>query len=204
MNNDMERRLGVLGGTFDPVHWGHLSLAEHARTQLRLERVLWVPTGDPWRKRDIVVTPARHREAMVRLAIEGTDEYQLSTVELEREGPSYSVETLGAIREEFPEFELYFLVGLDALLDLPNWHEPAELVRLTRFGVAERGEEKPTVEDLDELVPGLGLRVTWIEMPTVDISGTELRRRAAQGESLAGAVPGLVGKYIREHELYRE
>ena len=105
-----ERRLGVFGGTFDPVHRGHLLLAKHARVQLRLERVLWVPTGDPWRKRGTTVSPAEDRAAMVRLVIAGTAAYEVSMVEVERAGPTYSVETLRAIQQEYRESELYFLL----------------------------------------------------------------------------------------------
>lgn len=198
-----ERRLGVFGGTFDPVHRGHLLLAKHARVQLRLERVLWVPTGEPWRKRGTTVSPAEDRAAMVRLALAGTAAYEVSTVEVERAGPTYSVETLRAIQQEYRESELYFLLGLDALLDIPNWHQPSELIGLTRFAVVARGEKRPTPKELDELLPGLSARVDWIEMSPVDVSGTELRERVARGEGLANAVPAPVEAYIREHELYR-
>ena len=116
--------------------------------------------------------------------------------------PSYSVETLGAIRQEYRGYDVYFLLGLDALLDLPNWHQPSELLGLTRFAVVARGEKRPTAAELEQLLPGLGERVEWIEMPTVDLSGTELRGRAARGESLANAVPEPVEAYIREHQLY--
>ena len=124
-------RLGVLGGTFDPVHTGHLVLAEQAREQLRLDRVLWVPAGDPWRKAGEPVSPAEHRLAMVRLAIERNDAFEVSTTELDRPGPTYTLDTLQQLHEEYAAEELIFLLGLDALADLPNWHKPAELIRLT-------------------------------------------------------------------------
>ena len=196
-------RLGVLGGTFDPVHIGHLALAEQAREQLELERVLWVPSGDPWRKADRAVTPAEHRAAMVRLAIEGHASYELSLAEIERSGPSYSIETLAELQRNEPGSELFFLLGLDALEDLPNWREPARLIELATLAVAARGGRRPAAEELDRLVPGLSKRVVWLEMPHIDVSATELRRLAAEGAALRDRTPASVEAYIREHRLYR-
>ena len=196
-------RLGVLGGTFDPVHIGHLALAEQALEQLELERVLWVPSGDPWRKADRAVTLAEHRAAMVRLAIEGHTSYELSLMEIERSGPSYSVETLAELRRVEPGRELFLLLGLDALEDLPNWREPARLIELATLAVAARGDKQPAAEELDRLVPGLGGRVVWLEMPHRDVSATELRRLAAAGADLRDRTPASVEAYIREQRLYR-
>ena len=195
-------RLGVLGGTFDPIHEGHLALAEQAREQLALERVLWIPAGDPWRKGNRPVTPARHRAAMVRLAIEGEPAFELCTTEVERPGPSYSADTLAELQQRYEDAELFFLLGMDALLDLPNWRDPARIIEIAKLAVAARGEEKLAAPQLDRLLPGLAGQVVWIEMPHIDLSGTELRRRAAAGGSLSDAVPATVDAYIREHQLY--
>ena len=196
-------RLGVLGGTFDPVHTGHLVLAEQAREQLRLDRVLWVPAGDPWRKAGEPVSPAEDRLVMVRLAIEGDDAFEVSTTELDRAGPTYTLDTLQQLHGEYAAEELVFLLGLDALADLPNWHKPAELIRLALLGVARRGDEQPQLAELERQMPGLEERVRWVEMPRLDISGTELRRRASEGRSLRYLVPPAVASYVREHGLYR-
>ena len=196
-------RLGVLGGTFDPVHTGHLVLAEQAREQLRLDRVLWVPAGDPWRKAGEPVSPAEDRLVMVRLAIEGNDAFEVSTTELDRVGPTYTLDTLQQLHGEYAAEELFFLLGLDALADLPNWHKPAELIRLALLGVARRGDEQPRLAELERQMPGLEERVRWVEMPRLDISGTELRRRASEGRSLRYLVPPAVAFYVREHGLYR-
>ena len=196
-------RLGVLGGTFDPVHTGHLVLAEQAREQLRLDRVLWVPAGDPWRKAGEPVSLAEDRLVMVRLAIEGDDAFEVSTTELDRAGPTYTLDTLQQLRGEYAAEELFFLLGLDALADLPNWHKPAELIRLALLGVARRGDEQPRLAELERQMPGLEERVRWVEMPRLDISGTELRRRASEGRSLRYLVPPAVASYVREHGLYR-
>ena len=192
---------GILGGTFDPVHTGHLILAEQARDQLGLERVLWLPAANPWRKAGEAVTPVEQRLAMVRLATADNDAFEVNTSELERAGPTYTGETLSGLRETLGG-ELVFLLGLDALFDLPNWHRPAELIELAELGVADRGASRPGPEALDRLLPGLSARVRWIEMPRIDISGTELRRRAAEGRSLRYLVPPGVEAYIAEHRLY--
>ena len=195
-------RRGVLGGTFDPVHLGHLVLAERAREQLELDEVLWLPAGDPWRKANLQVTAAEHRVEMVRRAIEGRGEFELSTLEIEREGPTYSIETLAALKERYPGDELFFLLGQDALEDVPNWRDPERLIGLATLAVAARGEERRSPAALDRLVPGLSGRVTWIEMPHLEISGTELRRRAAAGQSLRYVTPDAVAVYIHDQRLY--
>ena len=197
-------KLGVLGGTFDPVHLAHLVLAERAYEQLGLDRVQWLPAGDPWRKADRAVSPAEHRLAMVRLAIRGNPAFQVCSLELERKGPTYSVDTLAELGKKNPGSELMFLLGWDALEDLPNWHEPERLMQLARLAVASRSGERLAPDALDRLLPGLAARVVWIEMPRLDISGTELRRLVAAGDSLRYLVPERVEAYIREQGLYRK
>ena len=197
-------RLGVFGGTFDPPHTGHLLLAERAREELALERVLWVPAGDPWRKDDRQVTPAEQRSAMVQLAIAGNVAFELCTVEVERAGSSYSVDTLTELHSQYRDVGIYLLLGLDALLDLPNWHDPARLLALATLAVATRGGERIEPQELDRRLPGLAAQVVWLEMPRIDLSGTELRQRAAAGRGLRYAVPAAVDAYIREQRLYQQ
>lgn len=196
-------KLGVLGGTFDPPHAAHLVLAEQARELLALDRVLWVPAGEPWRKAERAITPAEHRVQMVRLAIAGNEAFELSTLELERDGPSYSVDTLAALRELRPEDELVFVMGEDALHDLPNWREPERIIELAQLGVAAREGLRTSPEQLDGLLPGLAGRVLWITMPRLDISATDLRERAAAGRSLRYLVPDAVARYIAQQAIYR-
>lgn len=196
-------RLGILGGTFDPVHLGHLVLAEQAREQLGLTRVLWVPAGEPWRKAGRVVAAAKHRLAMVEIAIAGGPGFELCTVEVDRPGPSYTVETLAGLRDEDRDCELFLLLGMDALEDLPNWHEPDRLVQLATLAVAVRSGERLSAEALELLLPGLGECVVWVEMTRIDITATDLRRRVAQGRSVRYLVPNPVEAYIREQSLYR-
>jgi nicotinate-nucleotide adenylyltransferase len=197
-------KLGVLGGTFDPVHIGHLVLAERAREQLGLDRVLWVPAGDPWRKRSRRISPASHRLKMVQLAIDGHPAFEVSTIELQREGPTYSADTLEQLHQKQPGAALFFILGYDALIDLPNWHDPHRIVSVATLVVAQRaGEQRLSRAELRELLPGLPGRVVWVDMPRLDVSGTELRARVRAGKSVRYLVPDAVAAYIEEHGLYR-
>jgi nicotinate-nucleotide adenylyltransferase len=196
-------KLGVLGGTFDPVHIGHLVLAERAREQLGLERVLWVPAGEPWRKPERTITPAAQRLAMIKLAIARRAAFEVSTIETGRPGPSYSVDTLAALREQRPDSDPVFILGLDALTDLPNWRQPELLIELAALAVAAREGERMSEVDLNRLLPGLAKRTTWVDMPRLDISATELRQRASAGLSIRYLVPDAVADYVAENHLYR-
>lgn len=197
-------RLGVLGGTFDPPHIGHLILAEEARWRLALDSVLWVPAGDPWRKEGRRITPAADRVAMTRLAVEGDPYFQVSEVEVQREGASYTVETLALLHEDQPEAELFFLLGEDALHDLPNWRDPPGIARLAWLAVAPREWSEKETATLERLAPGITNRIVHIEMPGIDISATDLRRRVAAGESIRYLVPAKVAAYIHDHGLYHD
>lgn len=194
---------GVMGGTFDPVHKGHTELAEHAQQELGLEDVLWITAGDPWRKGDRRITPTRHRLAMVQLAIEGHPTWLTSTVEIDRSGPTYTVDTLRELRARQGGDSYTLIVGQDALEDLPNWHEPTRLLELADLAVATRGGHTLPPAELDSLVPGLSGRVTWLHMPLMPFSATQVRSLASRGAPLSDSVPQGVEAYIREHRLYR-
>ncbi len=197
-------RLGILGGTFDPPTLGHLVLAEEARWRLALERVLFVPAGEPWRKEGRGVTPAAHRLEMTRLATADNASFQVSDLEIQRAGPSFTADTLGALHADRPEDELFFIVGEDALRDLPNWHNPAAIIRLAWLAVAPRGgwSEAHAVE-LERVAPGIQNRIVPVLMPTIDIADTDIRRRVAAGDSIHYLVPAAVEDYIQGHHLYR-
>ncbi|HEY7294431.1 MAG TPA: nicotinate-nucleotide adenylyltransferase [Dehalococcoidia bacterium] len=199
-------QVGVLGGTFDPIHLAHLRLAEEAREQLRLDRVLFVPAPRPWRKAGRKITPVEHRLAMVRLAVAGNPAFAVSTVELEQQGPTYTVLTLEALRAELGAgATLHFILGADALRDLPNWWQPERIVTLARLAVAARGRMPlHGVEALDRRLPGLLAAFERVEMPALAISSTDLRRRAAAGRSLRYLVPDAVAAYIAAHRLYTD
>lgn len=195
-------RVGVLGGTFDPVHNGHLALAAAARDELALDEVLFVPAGLPWRKADREIASDEDRLTMLRLALEGESAYRVSTVELEREGPSYTADTLEGLRADRPDDELFFLMGEDALADLPNWVRPQRIVELATLAVARRDAGNGAAE-AERLLPGLAERVVWLKMPLVEVSATEIRERVRRGEPVEGMVPPAVARYIRERGLYR-
>jgi nicotinate-nucleotide adenylyltransferase len=192
-------RLGILGGTFDPVHLGHLILAETAREENSLDRVLFIPTGLPWRKSGRNIAPAEHRLAMLRLAIEGNDSFEISTVEVDRGGPSYTADTLEELGDTYPGADFFFIMGEDSLADLPNWRRPQRIVELATLLVAGRGgAEGPP----GSAPPGLEARVEWLRMPLVQISATDIRERVRRGRSVRYFVPAAVEEYIREHGLY--
>ncbi len=194
-------KTGVLGGTFDPIHVGHLILGEEARRMLSLDRVLFVPAGDPWRKRDRGVSPARHRVEMARLAIEGNGGFELSLVEVERKGPSYTAETLETLARE--NGELFFIMGVDALLDLPNWNHPDRIIAAARLAVATRpGWERVNVAELERKIPGLVGRLVPVDMPMIQVSSSDLRQRVASDQSIRYLVPPAVEAYIRREGLY--
>ena len=196
-------RVGVLGGSFDPIHAGHLRLAQTAYEQADLERVVFVPAGYQWRKAEQQMAPAGERCEMVRLAIAGHPHFEIATLEVEREGPSYSDVTLEALKEEKPGAELVFILGRDALADLPNWHAPERVLELAALAVAGRaGDGGPTASEA--LPGGLHGRVIWLDMPPVNVSATEIRERVHAGRSIEGLVPEAVREYIAAEKLYRD
>lgn len=196
-------QIGLLGGTFDPVHLAHLRLGEEAAEQLGLDRVLFVLAPRPWRKADRRITATEHRLTMLRLAIADNPRFAVSTIELDRPGPTYTADTLQALRDELDPASLHFILGTDALNDLPNWQRPDAILRLARLAVAARtGGSLPEPAVLDSRVPGLG-NVERLQMPRLAISSTEIRRKAAAGRSIRYLVPNAVAEYIGSHGLYR-
>lgn len=197
-------RLGVLGGTFDPPHYGHLILAEQAREQLALDRVLWVPAADPPHKQGKPITAVEHRVEMVTFAIAGNPAFQLSSVDISRAGPHYTLDMLHLLREQFQPAELFFLIGEDSLRDIVTWHEPGLIVREARLGVMARPGVDTDLAALEEAVPGLRDAVVWVEAPLVAISGTDIRTRVAAGRSIRYLLPFSVHHHIRQNRLYQD
>lgn len=199
----MTARKGFLGGTFDPVHAAHLVLAEEAYRQLELDGVWFLPAGQPWMKRDAPLTAREHRLAMVELAVASEERFHVSTLELDRPGDTFTVDTLEALHDEAADDDLWFIVGADTLASMHRWKDPARLLELARVAVATRpGHERLDLGALEEVAPRAWERVTSLRMPMMDISGTEVRRRAAERESMSGLVPEAVAEYIERHDLY--
>jgi nicotinate-nucleotide adenylyltransferase len=200
--------IGVLGGTFDPVHVGHLVIAEEVREALGLERVLFVPAGIPPHKPGRPITPAEDRVAMVELAIAGNATFELSRLEVDRPGPSYAVDTLELIAAQARvggrEPDITFILSAEAFVELPTWRDPARLLSLCRMAVVPRsGPGAPGAAWLHEHIPGQEARVLFLDGPNVDLSATRLRERVAVGRSIRYLVPEAVIAYIADHALYR-
>ncbi len=196
-------RLAVFGGTFDPIHFGHLRIAEEARDRMKFDRVLFIPNYVSPFKTEQGVTSGEQRAAMVEAAVADNPVFAVSRWEIEREHPSFTVDTLRAIREEYTDAELYFLAGMDAVRDLPKWREPEALLDIARFVTATR--PGVNVRDvLDALPDPWEERITFMEMPGLDISATDLRARVASGRSLRYLTPPAVEQFIEKHRLYRE
>lgn len=193
--------MGILGGTFDPVHTGHLLLAERALEGLSLDEVLFVPAGEPWRKGHHTIAAAEHRLAMLRLAIAANDGFGISDIELRRPGPTYTADTLEQLAGERLDDEFYFIVGADALADLPNWHDPERIFLHATLAVAPRGGEEANAGALSPV--GGERRIERFSMPWSEISSTEIRARVAAGRSIRYLVPDGVRAYIGAEGLYR-
>ena len=199
-------KLGILGGTFDPIHLGHLIIAQEAMSSLRLDRVLFVPAGDPWMKADTTITPRQHRLAMVVAAVGGNPKFKVSPSELERFGPSYTVETLEEFQEDYGlQAELHFIIGADALKDFGRWNQPERVLELCILAVVGRpAQEELDLSALEASLPGIGKRVVVIDDVSIGVSATDIRERVAEGRSIRYLVPPPVEAYIQEHGLYKE
>jgi nicotinate-nucleotide adenylyltransferase len=202
-----ERPIGLLGGTFDPVHVGHLALGEVARSYLDLESVLFVPALLPPHKLDQPVTDARHREAMLRLAIAGIPGFAVSRLELERPGPSYAVDTIERVVAEGRAEgrpDPWFILSAEALLGFRTWRDPDRILALARIAVAPRPGSAPADPAwLEARFPGRADRFAWLPGPDIPVSATEIRQRVAAGLAIDGLVPPTVERYIMEHHLYQ-
>jgi nicotinate-nucleotide adenylyltransferase len=200
-------RVGVFGGTFDPIHTGHLILAEQCREQGRLDEVWFLPAPHPPQKDVRALTRFEQRVEMLALAVAGNPAFRIDEIEKERAGPSYTVDTFAELRRRHPGHEFCLLVGSDTLNDLPHWREPIRLLELTGLLVMARPNNPvPTAEELRarlRLPEGVPLRLEVVQTPLIDISSRDLRRRAAAGRSLRYFLPRAVECYIRDKHLYR-
>jgi nicotinate-nucleotide adenylyltransferase len=200
--------VGVLGGTFDPIHIGHLAAAEEVREALGLERVLFVPAGIPPHKPGRLISAPHHRLAMVELAIAGNPSFEVSRVELERTGPSYTIDTLealGAGADGGPPRELTLILSAESFRGLPSWQQPQRLLALARVAIVPRGGLAPPGKSwLEEHFPGVEARIVELDAPRLRLSATDIRARVAAGRSIRYLVPDAVIDYIEDHDLYRD
>ena len=220
-------RLGLFGGSFNPIHRCHLSIAQSAQQLLQLDRVLFIPTGDPPHKQPGTLAAAEHRYRMVELAIQGVTEFALTDMEIRRSGKSYSIDTVRAVQQEYgPVATLFFMIGLDAFLELPSWKNAQTLLSSCRFVVFSRpsvsfrtlssislfqGLQENALTALDaarqaraDMILAEGQALTFLRLPPCDISASDIRQRVQEGRPLANLLPASVESYILRQGLYRE
>ena len=200
-------RIGIFGGTFDPVHVGHLVLAEQCREKCRLDEVWFVPAALPPHKLDAVISPAKNRVEMIELAIAGNPQFKVCPIELDRAGPSYTVVTLEQLHAEDPSRELFLLVGADSIREMPTWRQPQRILELATIVAVNRGRDLQADQVTQRQViqsfgAGAAERIEFVEMPAIDISASDIRRRVSEGRSLRYLVPRAVEMYLREQGIY--
>lgn len=199
-------RLGIMGGTFDPIHYGHLVAAEMARAKFNLSKVLFIPTGKPPHKQRRDISEGSLRYEMVKRAIEDNEFFEISPLEIEREGPSYTVDTLRILRRIYSEHELYFITGSDALLEIFSWKEAEEIFRLIQFiGAARPGfDAREFFLKVQQENPAVRDKIHYLEVPALAISSTDIRSRVRRGEPIRYLLPESVRLYLEEMKLYRK
>ena len=200
----MERLTGVLGGTFDPPHYGHLALAESAQTALSLERVLWVVTALPPHKPGRKHSPVELRVEMVEAAIDGIETFSVSRADIDRPPPHYAVDTLRWLAARQPGTRFAYLIGSDSLRDLPTWHTPVQFVEACEVvGILRRPGVVVDLRSLEREIPGLSRKARFVDAPQLPVSGADIRRRVAEGEPFEHLLPPAVAKIIQRERLYR-
>jgi nicotinate-nucleotide adenylyltransferase len=200
--------VGVLGGTFDPIHVGHVAVARAARDELGLDEVLVIPAARPPHKVGVSMASAADRMAMVELALADEPGLRASRIEVDRAGPSWTVDTLEALDAgggTGSAVELTLILSADAFAGLPNWHDPERILRLARVAVAPRpGHRAPSADELSAELRELAVAIVVLDGPNIDVSATDIRRRVAAGLPIDGLVAPAVARYIEEHHLYRQ
>ena len=197
-------KIGILGGTFDPIHFGHLAIAKDALNRLDLDRVILIPAGRPWLKSGQMVTSADHRLVMVRLAVQDRPGLEVSSIEIDRPGPTYTVDTLVELRRELGSgVELYLILGMDSVRELRRWRDPERLFGMCTVVAVSRPDSRDvsSAEIEQSFIAARG-RTRTIRGPMLDISATDIRQRVSGGQPISDTVPPPVERYISEHGLY--
>ncbi len=199
------RRLGIMGGTFDPIHYGHMVAAETARDELGLDHVLFIPSGSPPHKVERQITDSALRYEMVRMSIQSNAHFMVSAMEIEREGPTYTIDTLRILQELFPEQELFFITGTDALKELLTWREPEEVIRMAKIvGVSRPGyDSQGLMENILAKYPFSERRISLLEIPALAISSTDIRDRVSGKKSIRYLLPDEVLLFIEQNHIYK-
>ena len=197
-------RLGIFGGTFDPPHLGHLILAEEARWQLNLDRVLWLLTPVSPLKKHAAISPWEQRLELLTAAVPDDPHFEISRIDVERPQPHYAHESMKILKDEYPGQELVYLIGEDSLRDLPKWKEPGELIAISdQIGVMHRPDTPIDLDALEDLLPGLLSKLAWVDSPLIEISASMIRKRLQTREPVKYFLPAAVYRIIQEKGLYR-
>ena len=198
-------KVGIMGGTFDPIHNGHLIIAEYSRNVLDLEKVIFIPTGNPPHKRLNRITEKTNRLEMTKLAILTNPSFEFSDLEIAREGITYSIDTILSLKKDCPQDEFYFIIGSDSLFEIQNWKDHDKLLTICNFVVFERGEleDKKISEKIEELKDTYNSNIFKIHCPLIEISSTEIRNRVSTGLSIKYLVPEIIETYIQKYNLYK-
>lgn len=196
-------RIGIFGGTFDPPHLGHLILAAEAFDQLRLDRLLWVLTPDPPHKKGMLIHPMEQRVEMVNAAIEDNPSFELSRIEIDRPGPHYAEDTVHLLGKQFPNADLFFLMGGDSLHDLPTWHEPMAFIQAcSGLGVMRRPGDEIDLQLIESELPGISKKVNFIDAPLLEISARQIRYRIVANKPFRYYLPPSVYQIIQANNYY--
>jgi nicotinate-nucleotide adenylyltransferase len=197
-------RIGIFGGTFDPPHVGHLILAEECRSQLQLDLLLWAVTDNPPHKRYTNVSPIEQRVALVEKAIHGNPAFLLSRIDIDRPGPHYAIDTMNLLHKEYPDSQLFYLMGGDSLHDLPTWQRPQDFLRVCDgIGVMRRHEDDVDLESLEKVMPGISKKVNIVEAPILEISSKQIRQRISEGMGYRYYLRDAVYQAILDLGLYK-
>lgn len=198
--DEVPLRIGIMGGTFDPIHYGHLALGSTAAEDIELDRVLFIPTGAPWQKAGSVVSSPRHRWEMTRRAVKDDSRFSVNSVDIDRRGPTYAIDTVADVEREFGQpVSLFFIIGADTLEKLSTWHRVEELCyRVTFVAVNRPGHSRANAE-----LPSLA-SVRSVNMPGIDVSSTDCRKRVREGRTIRYFTPDPVIEYIDRENLYRQ
>lgn len=197
-------KIGILGGTFDPIHFGHLIIGEQAREELGLDKIIFIPTGNPVHKQELKVSDAKIRYEMLRLAIEDNECFEKSSIEIDRKGKTYTIDTIKELKKEYDKEQIYFLIGEDSLFQIEGWYKFNELKEMCNFVVCRRAvrDEGKIIEKIECMEDKYDMNIYLLNTPIIEISSTKIREKAGNKNSIKYLLPGVVEDYINTNNIY--